>query len=81
MKLGIFMTSIYWDRKQKIAKELKIARIRKDLTQAKLATLLKKSASFVNKYETAERRLDVAEFSIICETLGVKEQDIIDSCK
>ena len=70
-----------YEKKKALAKELKIARIRQELTQTELGKLLKKSQSFVNKYETGERRLDVVEFSVICEVLQVKEQDLLDIIK
>ena len=70
-----------YTRRMKLAKELKIARIRADLTQAQLAKILNKSQSFIHKYETGERRLEVIEFSIICQILNIKEQDIIELVK
>lgn len=40
------------------------------VTQADLAGKLGKSQSFVHKWETKERRLDPAEFLLICALLG-----------
>ena len=42
------------------------------LTQAELAKRLGKHQSFVSKYESGERRLDVVEFVAVCEALGVE---------
>lgn len=67
-----------YTQRMKLAKEMKIARIRSDLTQVQLAKILKTSQSFIHKYETGERRLEVIEFSIICQILNVKEQDMIE---
>ena len=64
--------------KQAIAKELKIARIREDLTQSVLAKKLNKPQSFVQKYETCERRIDVGEFLEICKVLDADPHEIID---
>ena len=42
----------------------------KGLSQADLASLLGKPASFVGKYEVGERRLDVVETFVILKALG-----------
>jgi transcriptional regulator with XRE-family HTH domain len=41
------------------------------LTQAQLAVRLRPPQSYVSKYESGERRLDVLEFSDIAEELGI----------
>ena len=46
------------------------ARKRKGLTQIAVAGLLGKPQSFVSKYESGERRLDVVEFCQIAKVLG-----------
>ena len=57
---------------------LAAARARDGLTQAAVAELLGKPQSFVSKYESGERRLDVVEFLRVCAALGVNPKDIID---
>lgn len=47
------------------------------VTQNELATLLSKPQSFISKYETAERRLDVGEFIQISKALGIKPSDLL----
>lgn len=47
------------------------AREEAELTQADLAKRLGKPQSFVSKYESGERRLDVIEFLTVCEALEV----------
>jgi transcriptional regulator with XRE-family HTH domain len=42
------------------------------LTQSELAQRLGKHQSFVSKYESGERRLDVMEFVSVCDALGVE---------
>lgn len=51
--------------------ELLIA-ARKDagITQAELGKRIKQRQTFVSKFETGERRLDVAEFVAVCEAVG-----------
>ena len=49
---------------------LRELRIEKDLTQVQLSEELGMPQSFVSKYETGERRLDVIEARAVCESLG-----------
>lgn len=53
------------------------ARHKKGLTQVEVATLLDKPQSFVSKYESGERRLDVIEFLEVCKALKVNPATII----
>jgi transcriptional regulator with XRE-family HTH domain len=48
------------------------ARIGARLTQQDVARKMGKPQSFVAKYETGKRRIDVVEFVKICEALGLK---------
>ena len=49
---------------------LKKLRAKKEVTQLQLADLLGRPQSFVSKYESGERRLDVLEFIQVCNALG-----------
>lgn len=51
-----------------------LVQARKDarLTQEDLAAKLGKPQSFVAKYETGKRRIDIVEFIKICDALGLK---------
>ena len=69
------------DMKKAIAKDLKVARVIKELTQEELAKKLRKPRSFVQKYESCERRLDVAEFISVCKALDADLHEIIDKLK
>jgi transcriptional regulator with XRE-family HTH domain len=44
----------------------------KGLTQAEVAKRLGKPQSYVSKYETGERRLDVVEFIDVAHAVGAK---------
>lgn len=46
------------------------ARKRSGLTQRQLAEILRRPQSFVSKYESGERRLDVLELLEICRAVG-----------
>jgi transcriptional regulator with XRE-family HTH domain len=48
------------------------------LTQPQLAAILGVPQSFVSKYESGERRLDLAELSIICDALGVSFLSLVE---
>lgn len=53
------------------------ARRTKNLTQVEVATRLGKPQSFVSKYESGERRLDVIEFIDVCQALDANPLSII----
>lgn len=50
---------------------LREVRQRADLRQQDLASRISEPQSFVSKYESGERRLDVLELRQICAALGV----------
>ncbi len=58
-------------------KALVDARLQACLTQQEVAFCLGKPQSFVSKFESGERRLDVIEFLDICQALGIKPQFIL----
>jgi transcriptional regulator with XRE-family HTH domain len=65
------MTNKLWDKKRKAVYELlKKMRVEADVTQVELSAALNKPQSYVSKYETGERKLDLVEVSEICEELG-----------
>ena len=51
---------------------LRQVRLDAGLTQAELALRLGLPQSFVSKYESGERRLDILELRHICEVAGTK---------
>jgi len=53
-------------------------RERAGITQASIAETLGVPQSFVSKYESGERRVDVVEFVQICQAIGVKPGKIIE---
>lgn len=53
------------------------ARETRKLTQADVASRLGKPQSFVSKYETGERRLDVIEFLAVCKALEIRPADVL----
>lgn len=57
---------------------LKKIRVEKGVTQLQLANMLKKPQSFVSKYESGERRIDVQEFICICKALQKDPCEVIN---
>jgi len=53
------------------------ARRERALTQAALATRLGRPQSFVSKYESGERRLDVIEFMEVLDAIGVDAAEVL----
>ena len=56
---------------QALQRVLRSLRIEKRLSQAELAQRLQKPQSYVSKYESGERRLDLIELRQICGALNI----------
>jgi transcriptional regulator with XRE-family HTH domain len=69
--------SAFTRRHQRFRAMLTAARQRAGLTQAALATRLRRPQSFVSKFERGERRLDVVEFLDVAEALGINPVRVI----
>jgi ribosome-binding protein aMBF1 (putative translation factor) len=54
------------------------ARQTNNLTQSDVACRLGKPQSYVSKYESGERRLDVIEFVEVCAALNIKPIEILE---
>lgn len=65
------------DRYKKLCQTLAEVRNRKGLTQAVVANRLGKPQSYVSKYESGERRLDVVEVLDIANVLGVRVSTLL----
>lgn len=63
--------------RQRFLSLLRRTRLEAGLRQADLARRLGKNQSFVSKYESGERRVDVLELRDICAVLGVSLSDFI----
>jgi transcriptional regulator with XRE-family HTH domain len=69
--------TIYSEEYKELLELLIQARKHMHLTQQELAHKLDEHQSFVSKYESGERRLDVIEFLQIVKSLGADPCDII----
>ena len=63
--------SIYSPRYEALCKLLRKARRTAGLRQEQLAARLNRPQSFVSKYESGERRVDLVELDEICHALGI----------
>lgn len=64
---------------RKLRAALAEARLATGLTQVQVAAKLRRPQSFVSKYESGERNLDVVEFVAVCRALGVSAAELLDS--
>ena len=58
-------------QREKLLALLRQLRIDAGLTQTELASRLQRDQTFVSKYESGERRLDILEVREICRAIGV----------
>jgi transcriptional regulator with XRE-family HTH domain len=58
------------DQQKKLLVLLRGVRIDAGLTQSELASRLARDQTFVSKYESGERRLDILELREVCQAMG-----------
>ncbi|MGO4452541.1 helix-turn-helix domain-containing protein [Arthrobacter sp. RAF14] len=71
--------SIYSEEYREFRELLKRLRVEAGIRQVDLAETLGVPQSFVSKYESGERRLDVIETARIANALGTTMQRIVES--
>ncbi|HEX7378792.1 MAG TPA: helix-turn-helix transcriptional regulator [Pirellulales bacterium] len=69
--------SIYTPAQRALQETLRQIRLGAGLRQEDLAARLAKPQSFVSKYESGERRLDLVELHQICATTGVSLLELV----
>lgn len=69
--------SIYSDEYRQLCVLLRDIRRDAGLTQVQVAERLEVPQSFVSKYESGERRLDVVELRHVAEALGTTVLDVV----
>ena len=76
--LGFHMPkSIFSIQQEQLQKLLRQVRVDAGLTQSDLARRLGQPQSFVSKYESGERLLDIVELRRICKAVGVSLVDLV----
>lgn len=69
--------SIYSAEYQQLCRVLRKLRHEAELTQVQVADRLDVPQSFVSKYETGERRLDVIELRHVATALGASTHEVL----
>ena len=62
--------NIRLDQQKNLIVLLRAIRVDAGLTQSELASRLSRDQTFVSKYESGERRLDVLELREVCQAVG-----------
>jgi transcriptional regulator with XRE-family HTH domain len=62
--------NIYTEQHNRLINLLREMRVKAGLTQLELAALIKKDQTFISKYESGQRRLDILEVREICQAIG-----------
>lgn len=69
------------DKYGRLLKHLRESRQRAGISQLELAAKLKRSQSFVSKYERGEQMLSVMDFADVAVAIGVEPCDCLDHLK
>ena len=62
---------------RRLIEEVAAARKAAGMSQRALADRLKRSDSYISKFEAGERRLEVCEFIELCEAIGASPAQLI----
>jgi transcriptional regulator with XRE-family HTH domain len=65
------------DKRQHLLDLFRQIRIEAGLRQVELAKKLRKPQSFVSKYESGERRLDILELEQVCSALHISVTEFV----
>ena len=63
--------NIRLNQQKKLLVLLRAVRVEAGLTQSELASRLDTDQTFVSKYESGERRLDILELREVCQVIGI----------
>jgi hypothetical protein len=63
--------NIRLNQQRKLLVLLRGVRVNSGLTQSELASRLTQDQTFVSKYESGERRLDILELREVCQAIGI----------
>jgi transcriptional regulator with XRE-family HTH domain len=68
---------VYIAQRGRLVSLLREIRIEAGLTQTELAERIERDQTFVSKYESGQRRLDVLEVREICQVVGVTLEEFV----
>lgn len=77
IKISLMFTDDVYLQREIFQKLLLDIRKEKGITQVELANKLEVPQSFVSKYESGERKIDLIELNLICNALGIALQDFV----
>jgi transcriptional regulator with XRE-family HTH domain len=69
--------NIYVEQRKRLIALLREMRVESGLTQTELAARIDKDQTYVSKYESGERRLDVLEVREICQAIGTTLEEFV----
>lgn len=78
VRLAVVEKSIYSAEYQRLCDLLRQLREEAELTQVEVAERLNEPQSFVSKYESGQRRLDVIELKHVARALGVSLHQVLE---
>jgi transcriptional regulator with XRE-family HTH domain len=68
---------VYIVQRSRLVSLLREIRIEAGLTQMELAVHIERDQTFVSKYESGQRRLDVLEVREICQAIGISLDEFV----
>ena len=68
---------VYIAQRSRLVGLLREIRIEAGLTQTELAVQIERDQTFVSKYESGQRRLDVLELREICQSIGLTLEEFV----
>lgn len=68
---------VYITQRSRLVSLLREIRIEAGLTQMGLAERIERDQTFVSKYESGQRRLDVLELREICQSIGLTLEEFV----
>lgn len=68
---------VYFAQRSRLVSLLREIRIEAGLTQIELAARIERDQTFVSKYESGQRRLDVLEMREICQAIGITLEQFV----
>lgn len=69
--------NIYTAQRTKLVALLRELRVEAGMTQTELAARIEKDQTFISKYESGERRLDILEIREICHAVGITSEEFV----
>lgn len=68
---------IYIAQRSRLVSLLREMRVEAGLTQTDLAARIERDQTFVSRYESGQRRLDVLEVREICQAIGINLEEFV----